>query len=1035
MFDNLIKFSLQKRLLVVITAILLLIFGSYTATQMPVDVFPDLTAPMVTILTESHGMATEEVEALVTLPIESAVNGATDVRRVRSSSAPGISIVWVEFDWGTDIFLARQIVSEKLQTASGGLPKGVEKPVLAPISSIMGEIMLVSIGIDEKNNPLNLTETDARTVADFEVRKRLLSISGVSQVIPIGGALKQYQILISPERLSSYGISLNEVMKAAEGLNENSSGGAYMDAGNEYLIRGIGRVYDLEDIKKSVIVARDGTPVLFEDVAQVQIGVADKIGDGSKNGKSAVILTIQKQPETNTVELTEKIEQTLAEIKKTLPKGLVIDSEIFRQSDFIQVSIKNVVSALRDGAILVIIVIFLFLWNIRTTFISVVTIPLSIIMTIIVFKMFGIVINTMTLGGIAIAIGALVDDAIIDVENVYRRLKENISKPEGERSQILTVIYDASKEIRAPMVNATLIIVVVFLPLFFLSGVEGRLLRPMGYAYITSILSSLLIALTVTPVLAYYFFVDSKMKNHSEETWLVTKLKVLYRKTLVVTLHHTKTIIGASLLVFIGTLLIIPFLGRSFLPEFNEGSLTISLVTLPGTSLDESNKIGVLAEETILSHKEVVSTARRTGRAELDEHAQGVNASEVDVRFTLDGSSKEEFITKLRKSLSIIPGTNVTIGQPIGHRIDHMLSGTRANIAVKLFGKDLQQLRTYAQLVKNEMQSVEGAVDVSVEQETEVPQTKIKFDRTALARYGMSVGDLAEAIDIAFNGEIASQIREGQNNFDLVVRFDKNNRGNIEKIQNALFDTPSGAKVPLSDLAEVVNEKGPNRISRENVQRKIVVQANVAGRDLRGVVDEMSERIESNIKFETGYYVEFGGQFESEQEATRIIIMLSLVSFAIIFLILFLQFGNITYASIILINLPLALIGGVWSVFMTDGIISVASLVGFITLFGIATRNGILMLSHYQHLLAEGKDFKETIIQGSLERLNPILMTALTAGLALIPLVLGGDEPGKEIEAPMAVVILGGLFTSTTLNMVVIPALFYRFGKTVSTRS
>ncbi|MBM4172099.1 MAG: efflux RND transporter permease subunit [Ignavibacteria bacterium] len=1031
MFDKLIQFSLHKRLIVLVSAVILLIVGTFIAVDMPVDVFPDLTAPTVTIMTEAHGMAAEEVENLVTFPIETAVNGATDVRRVRSSSAAGFSIVWVEFDWGTDIFLARQIVNEKIQAAAASLPKGVDNPVLAPISSIMGEIMLISLTIDEKNNTQNQNEMDLRTLADFEVRRRLLSISGVSQVIPIGGSVKQYQILISPEKLAAYNISLNEVMKAAEQSNENSSGGSYMDSGSEYLIRGIGRVEKIEDIKNSVVALRDNNPILMKDIADIKIGPAIKFGDGSKNAKPAVILTLQKQPQTNTLELTRKIESTLEEIRKTIPKGIEINSNIFRQSDFIQVSIENVLSALRDGAFLVIVVIFLFLWNFRTTFISVLAIPLSIIITIIIFKFFNIMINTMSLGGIAIAIGALVDDAIIDVENVFRRLKENNSLNESQKKTALQVIYEASKEIRAPMVNATLIIVIVFLPLFFLSGVEGRLLRPMGYAYVTSIFASLFVALTVTPVLSYYLLPKANFMKKEGDTWLVEKLKTLYYRTLNFTLKHPKTILSSSLVVFVLTIAIIPFLGRSFLPEFNEGSLTLSLVTLPGTSLEESNKIGNLAEEIILSHTEIKSTARRTGRAELDEHAQGVNGAELDVRFELNGESKEEFITRLRNSLAALPGTNVTIGQPIGHRIDHMLSGTRANIAVKIFGKDLQQLRSYSQMVKSEMQKVQGAVDIAVDQEMEVPQTKIKFNRSAMARYGITVGELAEAIDIGFNGETASQIREGQNTFDLVVRFDENNRGKIEKIQNALFDTPSGAKVPLIQLAEVVNEKGPNRISRENVQRKIVVQANVSDRDLRSVVDEMKANIDKNIKFDQGYFVEFGGQFESEQEATKIITLLSFVSLCIIFLILFFQFGKIKPALFILINLPLALIGGVWSVYLSDGIISVASLVGFITLFGIATRNGILMISHFQHLLNEGKEFTQAIIQGSLERLNPILMTAITAGLALVPLVLGSGEPGKEIEAPMAIVILGGLITSTALNMIVLPALYHKFGKVI----
>jgi CzcA family heavy metal efflux pump len=1029
MFDKLILFALNKRLIVLITAIILLIAGTYITLDLPVDIFPDLTAPTVTIMTEAHGMAAEEVEALVTFPIETAVNGATDVRRVRSSSSAGFSIVWVEFDWGTDIFIARQIVNEKMQNAIPTLPKGIDNPTLAPISSIMGEIMLISLSIDEKNNPQNLNEMDLRSIADFEIRRRLLSISGVSQVIPLGGAVKQYQILVAPEKLAAFDISLNEIMKAAEETNENSSGGAYMDAGSEYLIRGIGRVEKIEDIANSVVTIKNGVPVYMRDVAEIKIGPAIKIGDGSANANPAVILTVQKQPETNTIELTKNIESTLSEIKKTLPPGIVINSNIFKQSDFITTSIENVIQALRDGAVLVIIVIFLFLWNFRTTFISVLAIPFSIIITILIFQLFDIMINTMTLGGIAIAIGALVDDAIIDVENVFRRLKENRHKPESERQNPLTVIYEASREIRIPMVNATIIIVIVFLPLFFLSGVEGRLLRPMGFAYVTSILASLFVALTLTPVLAYYLLPKANFMSKEGDSFVVTKLKTFYERVLKFTLKHPKTILTASVVAFAITISVIPFLGRSFLPEFNEGSLTLSLVTLPGTSLEEANKIGNLAEDIILAFPEVKSTARRTGRAELDEHAQGVNGAELDVRFELDEKDKEEFIMDLRNALSMLPGTNITIGQPIGHRIDHMLSGTRANIAVKIFGPDIQQLRSFAKLVNDEMVSVEGAVDVAVDQEVEVPQTKIKFNRTAMARYGLTIGELAEAIDIAFNGEVATQIREGQNTYNLIVRFNEDNRGNIQKIKSALFDTPMGAKIPLSELAEVVNEKGPNRISRENVQRKIVVQANVSGRDLRSVVDEMKSKIDENIKLPQGYFVEFGGQFESEQEATRIITLLSFVSVGAIFLILFLQFGNFKSALFILVNLPLALIGGVWAVFFTDGIISVASLVGFITLFGIATRNGILMISHFQHLLDEGIDFTQAIIQGSLERLNPILMTAITAGFALIPLAFGSGEPGKEIEAPMAIVILGGLITSTALNMIVVPSLFYKFGK------
>lgn len=1030
MFDRIIQFSLKNRLIVSIVTGLLLIAGIVITLRLPVDVFPDLTAPTVTILTEAHGMPPEEVETLVTFPIETAVNGATGVRRVRSSSAAGISIVWVEFEWDTDIFIARQIVNEKLQTAAATLPDGIDRPVLAPITSIMGEIMLIGVSLDPEHaaGESGLTEMDLRSIADWTIRRRLLSLPGVAQVAPIGGEVKQYQIQVSPEKLAAYGISLNQVLHAAEGSNMNSSGGVYMDAGQEYLIRGVGRVQQLDDIASSVITTRNGVPVLIRDVAEVRIGPAVKFGDGSANAQPAVIITVQKQPNANTLELTERIDAALDDIRAGLPEGVIVNSEIFRQADFITVAINNVISALRDGALLVVVVLFLFLANLRTTFISVLAIPLSLVVTMLVFRFFGITINTMTLGGMAIAIGALVDDAIIYVENVFRRLKENRQLPETQRRPVYEVIYGASSEILSPMVNATLIIIVVFLPLFFLSGVEGRLLRPMGFAYVTSILASLLVAITITPVLSYFLLPNANFMKKEGDSWLVARLKTAYRRTLDVILDRPNPVLGISALVLIGSLALLPFLGRSFLPEFNEGSLTISLLTVPGTSLEESNRIGRLAEELLLSHEEVVSTARRTGRAELDEHAQGVNAAELDVRFRLDGGDKEHFLEDLRASLASLPGTNVTIGQPIGHRIDHMLSGTRANIAVKIFGSDLYRLRTIAEAVRGQMEGVAGVVDLAVEQQVDVPQVRIRFNRQSMATYGVTVGALAEAIDVAFNGEVASEILEGQRSYDLVVRFNAANRGNIERIRNALFDTPTGAKVPLSQLAEVRYEKGPNTISRENVQRKIVVQTNVSGRDLRSVVDEIRARVTANVDLPRGYYIEYGGQFESEQAATRVITLLSLLSIAAIFLILYLEFGEVRLAALIMVNLPLALIGGVWAVWFTSGIISVASLVGFITLFGIATRNGILMISHYQQLQSEGLSLRDTVVRGSLERLNPILMTALTAALALVPLALGVDQPGKEIEAPMAIVILGGLVTSTALNMIVVPSLFIKTG-------
>ena len=1028
MFERLIRISLSNRLIVLAGSALFLVLGTWVALRLPVDVFPDLTAPTVTVLTEAHGLAAEEVETLVTFPIETSVNGATGVRRVRSSSAAGISIVWVEFDWGTDIFVARQIVSEKLQTAGASLPEGVDRPILAPISSIMGEIMLIAVTEDQQSSE-TVDQMDLRSVADWTIRRRLLSVPGVSQVVPIGGEVKQYQILVSPERLAAFDLALTDVLHAAEQSNISFAGGAYMDAGQEYLIRGTGRVRSIEDIGASIVAVRGDVPVLVRDVADVRIGPATKFGDGSVNGQPAVIIMVQKQPNANTLELTERIEETIEEVRRTLPAGITVNTAIFRQADFIRVAIANVVDALRDGAVLVVVVLFFFLGNLRTTVISALAIPLSLIAAIFVFQGFKITINTMTLGGLAIAIGALVDDAIIYVENVFRRLKENRQVADDARLPTEDVIFSASREILSPMINATLIIVVVFVPLFFLSGVEGRLLEPMGYAYVASIFASLLVAVLVTPALCSYLLPNANFMASEGDSWLVTHLKRIYRKTLDVVLPRSGTVLLASVVGLIASLAVVPLLGRAFLPEFNEGSLTISVLTVPGTSLEESNKIGRLTEEIMLSFPEVKSTARRTGRAELDEHAQGVNAAEIDVRFELGERNRADFLDALRSGLSAVPGTNVTIGQPIGHRIDHMLSGTRANIAVKIFGPDLYRLRTLAEAVRGQMENVTGVVDLAVEQQVDVPQVRVKPRRRAMATYGVSVEDLAESVDIAFNGEVASQILEGQESYDLVVRFDESNRGNIERIRNALFDTPTGPKVPLRQLAEVLYEKGPNRVGRENVQRKIVVQANVSDRDLRSVVEDIRRLVEGNVTFPQGYYVEFGGQFESEEAASRTLIILSSVSILAVFLILYVEFGAFRPALFIMVNLPLAMIGGIWSVYFTSGIISVASLVGFITLFGIATRNGILMIAHYRNLIDEGVDFAEAIVRGSLERLNPILMTALTAALALVPLALGGGEPGKEIETPMAIVILGGLITSTVLNMIVVPSLYFRFGR------
>ena len=1021
MLNRVIAWALRNRVLVLAAAALLLVAGAWTAYRMPVDVFPDLTAPTVTVLTEAHGMAPEEVEALVSFPIETAVNGATGVRRVRSSTAQGISVVWVEFDWGMEIFRARQIVAEKLQTVAAALPEGVSPPLLAPVSSVMGEIMM--IGLTGTQSAMEL-----RTVADWTIRRRLLAVPGVAQVVPIGGEVKQYQVLADPARMLATGVTLDDVVRAARGSNENASGGVYMDKGQEYVIRGIGRVQSADDVARTVVAVKGGIPVLLGQVADVRIGAAPKYGDGSVNAKPGVVLAVQKQPGANTLELTRRIEDELADIQRTLPKGMTVHTQLFRQASFISVAIHNVVAALRDGAIFVVIVLFLFLWNLRATAISIVAIPLSLVVAIFAMKLLGITINTMTLGGMAIAIGALVDDAIIDVENVFRRLKENHHLPAHEQRPALRVVYDASKEIRASIVNATLIIIVVFLPLFFLGGVEGRLLRPLGFAYVVSILASLVVAVTVTPVLCAYLLPNAKSVQTEHESRLVTWLKRRYAPALERVLARPRRVLVGAGLALVLAVAAIPYLGSAFLPEFNEGALTVSVVTVPGTSLEESNAIGRRVEEILLANEAVANTDRRQGRAELDEHAQGVNAAEIDVTLK-DDIEKESVLEALRSEFSAIPGTNVTIGQPIGHRIDHMLSGTRANIAVKIFGPDLYELRQVGARVRDVMQSVPGVADLQLEQQMDVPQLRIRPDRGALARYGMTVGQLAQAIDVAFNGEAVSQVLEEGKSFDLVVRFPDEYRSDAAAISAVMFDTPTGQRVPLSQLAAITVDRGPNTVSRENVQRKIVVQANVAGRDLGATVADIRTAVAREVALPAGYHVEYGGQFEAQEESTRTLGALSLLSIAAIFLILYAEFRSVRTAGLVMANLPLALIGGVIAVFLSGRVVSIASLVGFVTLFGIATRNGILLVAHYRQLLAEGVPFREAVVRGSLERLSPILMTALTAGLALIPLAFGGGEPGNELQTPMAIVILGGLLSATALNMLVLPALYWLYGE------
>jgi CzcA family heavy metal efflux pump len=1021
MLKALIRWSLQNRLVVLVAAFISLIVGLYLAFQLPIDVFPDLTAPTVTVITEAHNMAPEEVETLVTFPIETSLNGATSVRRVRSVSGIGISIVWAEFDWGTDIYRARQIVSEKLQLVADTLPPGVSAPIMAPISSIMGEIMLIAV-----TGPSDRL-MEMRTIADWNIRRRLLSVTGVSQVVPIGGEVRQYQVLLDLDLLHHYGVRLDQVVETVTAASENSSGGFYVQSGREYLVRGLGRIQNVEQLKKTPVAGVSIPSIRLEQLADVRIGPKVRRGVASVNAQEAVILTVQKQPDADTLKLTDRIDEVLDEIEATLPQGLQIERLIFRQSDFIEAAVSNVLTALRDGAFLVVVILFLFLLNFRTTLISVVAIPLSLIFTIYVFWLFDIGINTMTLGGMAIAIGALVDDAIIDVENVFRRLRENWQRSPDQRMPARQVIFEASCEVRYPIMFATFIVIVVFVPLFALSGLEGRMLRPLGMSYMISIFGSLLVALTITPALCSYLLRGDSLLGKEEESWVVRNLKSAYSPLLRLSLQRPLPVLALSASLVLAALILVPFMGRTFLPEFNEGTLTLTLVTLPGTSLAASDRLGTLAEEILLSNPEVLSTARRTGRAELDEHAMEVNAAEMEVRFLLQDRSREEFLDSLRNQLAIIPGAVFNIGQPISHRIDHMLSGVQAAVAVKLFGPDLLRLRTLAESVRQVMESIPGVVDLQVDQQAHVPQTQIRLNREAIGRYGLSLEGVSEVIDIGLSGEVVGKILEEQQSYDLLVRFNEEARSSAEQIQRIKIDTPYGSVVPLMELADVRVDSGPNRISRENVQRMIVIQCNVAGGDLRGTVNDIRDAVQSQLQLPEGYYIVYGGQFESEAQASQVIGLLSILAVLAIFFILYLAFNSFRLAGLMMANLPLALIGGILAVFAGGGVLSIASMVGFVTLVGIATRNGILLVSRYEDLLKEEKSLFDSIYQGSMQRLSPILMTALTTGLALIPLALAGDQPGNEIQAPLAIVVLGGLLSSAFLNMVVLPALCIRF--------
>ena len=1014
-------------MVVLVASLLLMIVGTYTATNMEVDVFPDLNAPTVVIMTEAKGMAPEEVERLVSFPVETAVNGATDVRRVRSSSTTGFSIVWVEFNWGTDIYRARQIVSEKLAVVKDALPSNVGNPTLGPQSSILGELMIIGLTAD------TTSLQDLRTLADWTIRPRLLSTGGVAQVTVLGGDIKEYQILLNPEKMKHYGISLDEVIKVVTEMNQNASGGVLYEYGNEYIIRGLLSTNNIAALGATVVKSMDDVPVLLENIAQVKIGnKAPKLGIASEKGKAAVLITVTKQPATSTIELTNKLDQSLAELKTTFPSDVKLSTNIFRQARFIDNSIGNVQKSLYEGGIFVVIVLFVFLMNVRTTLISLITIPLSLVASILALKLMGLTINTMSLGGMAIAIGSLVDDAIVDVENVFKRLRENRQKPRDEQKTVMTVVFEASKEVRMPILNSTLIIIASFVPLFFLSGMEGRMLAPLGIAFIVALIASTVVALTLTPVLCSYLLGKPKKNNDKPESepYVVRKLKSVYGKALKWTLNHRKLVLGGTGVVLVATVVIFFTLGRSFLPPFNEGSFTINISTLPGISLEESDKMGRIAENILLSIPEIQTVGRKTGRAELDEHALGVNVSEIEAPFVLKKRSKDEVLAEIREKLKVLSGVNIEIGQPISHRIDAMLSGTRANIAIKLFGTDLNKMFTIGNQIKASIQDVEGVADLNVEQQVERPQLKIEPKREMLAKYGITPPEFAEIVNVMLAGEVVSQVYEGNKSFDLTLKVDDDYRTTTERIRNLIVDA-GGRKIPFSYIAEISSSTGPNTINRENVARKIVISANVAGRDLQGVVNDMQKKINSEIKLPEGYHIEYGGQFESEQAASRILLITSIFSIMVIFMLLFAQFRSVTQSAVILLNLPLALIGGVFTIFLTDGVISIPAIIGFISLFGIATRNGMLLISHYNDLQNDGMSAFESIMHGSLDRLNPILMTALSSGLALIPLALGGDLPGNEIQSPMAKVILGGLLTSTFLNGFIIPIMYLLTNKKI----
>lgn len=1020
MLNKIIDFSLKNRLTILLLSVVMMVAGTVVLMRTEVDIFPDLNAPTVVVMTEAPGFAPEEVEKLVSFPIETAVNGATDVRRVRSSSATGFSIVWVEFDWGTDVYTARQIVSEKLTTINDQLPPGVETPTLGPQSSILGEIMIIGLTAD------STSMSDIRSLADRVIRPRLLSIGGVSQVAVIGGDIKEYQIQIMPERMRHFDVSLTEVMECVEGINNNATGGVLYEFGNEYLIKGDVNTTSTDDIGKTVVRSDENGTILIEDIATVAIGnKMPRLGVASERANPAVLITVTKQPAIGTIELTEKIEAELSSMAKNMPQDLNISTNIFKQSDFIDSSISNLQQSLLEGALFVVIVLFFFLMNIRTTIISLVALPLSVIIAVLVLHFFGFTINTMSLGGIAIAIGSLVDDAIVDVENVYKRLRENRLLSEDKRKSTIAVVFESSKEVRMPILNSTLIIIASFLPLFFLSGIEGRMLIPLGISFIVALVASTIVALTLTPVLCSYLLGTKKATTKlDKEPWVTLQLKTLYSKCLEWSLSHRKALLSTVGVLFITAIILFFTLGRSFLPSFNEGSFTVNVSTLPGIALDESDNIGKEAEKILLSIPEVQTVARKTGRAELDEHSFGVNSSEIEAPYKLTNRTRGEVVKEIREKLATLPGTNIEIGQPISHRIDAMLSGTESQIAIKLFGDDLNHLYSLGTQIKQAISGVEGIVDVNIEQQVERPQLDIRPRRELLAKYGITINQFTQFINVALGGEVVSQVYEQGLPFDLTVRLDDEHRNSIEKISNLMIDSNQG-KIPLSYVADIVSTSGPNTINRENVNRRLIISANVADRDLRGAVNDIQQQIEEKIKLPENYYIVYGGQFESEAEASRTLALTSIGALLIIFMLLYQEFKNIKQSLIILINMPLALIGGIIILRCTSGELNIPAIIGFISLLGITTRNGMLLISHYNTLKEEGLGLMEQIMKGSADRLNPIIMTALTSALALIPIAMNGGEPGNEIQSPMAIVILGGLLSSTILNIFVVPVIYY----------